>query len=115
MTHDGSMNSSATETENALLAESLATANIPTLLLVLVSMTGDLSWLEPPFQPTPAKGLSDNDTGGLPEEIQQRIREGGLAEILEWRAGNPIAIPAPSEELMVKMINVAMGHLIPDE
>jgi 4-hydroxyacetophenone monooxygenase len=40
-------------------------ANIPTLLMCLVQLTGDTRWLDPPYQPIRAGGISDNDTGGL--------------------------------------------------
>ena len=59
-------------------AEAVAIANVPTLLMVLVQLTGDLGWLEPPYRVAREGGLGDNDTGGLPEELQREIRDAAL-------------------------------------
>lgn len=56
-------------------------ANIPTLLMVLVQLTGDLRWLEDPYRPTRGRGMNDNDTGGFPERIQAEIRAAALDSI----------------------------------
>jgi 4-hydroxyacetophenone monooxygenase len=96
--------------ETARFADAVAVANVPTLLMVLVQLTGDLHWLEEPYRPTKSRGLSDNDTGGLPEEIQDEIREAALQAILEWRDGAPPAIPEPSDELLIRMMSVTMGE-----
>lgn len=95
--------------------EAVAIANIPTLLVVLVQMTGDRRWLEDPYRPTRTKGLGDNDDGGLPERLQDQIRDAALAAIREWRAGKPLAIPAPSADLLVEMMSVSLGETVPPE
>jgi hypothetical protein len=69
------------------LAEGVAAANVPTLLMVLVQLTGDMKWLEAPFLPKKARGLSDNESGGLPEDVQATVRREALAAILAWRSG----------------------------
>jgi 4-hydroxyacetophenone monooxygenase len=101
--------------EKQRLAEAVAIANIPTLLMVLVQLTGDLRWLEEPYRPSRERGVNDNDTGGLPEPIQAEIRAAALDAILAWRAGKPIAIPEPSPELRRKMLSRAMAEEIPPE
>ncbi|MAT05172.1 MAG: monooxygenase [Acidimicrobiaceae bacterium] len=93
----------------------MADANIPVLLMVLVQLTGDLRWLEPPYRPRRAHGMGDNPTGGLPEHVQSEIREAAVAAIDAWRAGEPVAIPEPSDELLVEMLAAAMGEPVPDE
>jgi hypothetical protein len=52
------------------LREALLSANIPTLLMVLAHVTGDHSWLEPPYVPTRTIALNDNDTAGFSGELQ---------------------------------------------
>ena len=104
-----------TTTNEQQFAEAVAIANIPTLLMVLVQLTGERHWMEPPYRPTRARGMGDNDTGGLPEPIQQEIREAALEAILAWRAGRPVAIPEPSSELLVEMLSCAMGEHVPPE
>ena len=101
--------------DDELLAEAVAIGNLPTLLMVLVQLTGDLHWLEEPYQPLRARGVGDNDTGGLPEPVQAEIRKAALEAILAWRAGRPVAIPEPSPELRLKMLSCAMGEKIPSE
>jgi 4-hydroxyacetophenone monooxygenase len=96
-------------------AQAVAIANIPTLLMVLVQLTGDLRWLEEPYRPSRGRGVNDNDTGGLPEAIQAEIRTGALDAIMAWRAGKPIAIPEPPPELRRKMLSRAMAEEVPPE
>ncbi|SRR5579875_1924329 len=98
-----------------LFADAVAIANIPTLLMVLVQLTGELRWLEAPYRPSRARGVNDNDTGGLPEPIQSEIRAAALDAILAWRAGKPVAIPEPSPELRRTMLSRAMAEEVPPE
>ena len=93
----------------------IADANIPTLLMVLVQMTGDTMWLQPPYRPSKGSGLGDNDSGGLPENIQQEIRSAALDAIMAWRGGRALAIPDPKPELLVEMLSAAMGEPVPPE
>ena len=93
----------------------VAVANIPTLLMVLIQLTGDLAWLDEPYRLSRTKGMSDNDSGGLPDDLQARIRAAALDAILEWRAGKPMAIPEPPDDLIVRMLSASMGEPIPAE
>ncbi|WP_416898664.1 MAG: flavin-containing monooxygenase [Minwuia sp.] len=101
--------------ERGLFEEAVEVANIPTLLMVLVQLTGDLGWLEPRYRPSRGQGLDDNDSGGLPEELQKEVRDASLKAILDWRAGKPIAIPDPEPDLLVKMLSISMGEPVPEE
>src|SRR3989441_3997182 len=96
-------------------AEAIAIANVPTLLMVLVQLTGDLRWLEEPYRPQRARGMGDNDTGGLPEPIQAEVRQAALEAILAWRAGRPVAIPEPSSDLRLRMLSWTMDEKVPAE
>ncbi len=95
--------------------DAVAVANIPTLLMVLVQMSGDMRWLDPPYRPSRGNGLGDNDSGGLPEDIQAEVRTAALAAMIRWRTGEPIAIPDPSPDLLVQMLSTAMGEPVPSE
>ena len=97
------------------LGAAVAVANIPTLLMVLVQLTGETRWLEPPYVIARTKGFADNDTGGLPDTLQAELRAAALTAIKAWRAGAPIAIPEPSPDLMVRMLSVSMGEEVPPE
>jgi 4-hydroxyacetophenone monooxygenase len=101
--------------DEQLFAEAVAMANVPTLLMMLVQLTGEHHWIEPPYRPTRPRGVSDNDDGGMPESVQTEVREAALEAILAWRSGRPVAIPKPSQELLVEMLSCAMGEAVPEE
>lgn len=101
--------------ELSLFQAAVEVANIPTLLMVLVQLTGDLGWLEPRYRPSRGQGLDDNDSGGLPEDVQKEVRDASLKAILDWRAGKPVAIPDPDPDLLVKMLSISMGEPVPEE
>ncbi|MBA0126795.1 NAD(P)/FAD-dependent oxidoreductase [Haloechinothrix sp. YIM 98757] len=97
------------------LAEAVDSANIPTLLMVNTQLTGDLGWLSERYRPSPTRGLEDNDTGDLPADVQAEVRTAAVEAISAWQAGEPPAIPTPSDELMVRMLSFCMGDEVPDE
>ena len=90
-------------------------ANIPALLMCLVQLTGDLRWLEDPFTPRRARGLDDNDTGGLPEDVQRRIRDAAYDALVGWVEGAPLELPRPSNAQLATMLTVAMSEAVPEE
>lgn len=96
-------------------AEAIAIANCPTLLMLLVQMTGDLRWLRDPYRPTRTQGIGDNDSGGFPRHIQDEIRREALAAVRAWLDSRPLAVPVPSDELMVEMLSVSVGEQVPAE
>ena len=52
------------------LRAALAEANVPTLQVLTIQLTGDERWIQPPFTPTRCRGIDENDSGGLSEELQ---------------------------------------------
>ncbi|MGR3700925.1 MAG: flavin-containing monooxygenase [Paracoccaceae bacterium] len=110
-------NNQSTRTESldeTRLAEAVSIANIPTLLMLLVQMTGDMRWLDDPYRPRRARGLEDNDTGGLPDDIQTEIRAAAHDAILAWSKGEPLALPNPDPEMLVHMLQTAMDEPVPE-
>ncbi len=101
--------------EEQIFSDAIDVANIPTLLMVLVQLTGELHWLEEPYLPKRQPGLGDNDTGGLEPRHQQEVREAALEAILAWRDGRPIALPEPDYDLIVRMLSVSMAESVPTE
>lgn len=95
------------------LRSAVEVANIPTLLMVLTQITGDLGWLEEPYKPTRGRGLSDNDTAGLSPELQQQVRDAAVTAISQWFRDGRLAIPEVTEELAVRMLGHSMGETIP--
>lgn len=97
------------------LRESLEVANLPSLLMVLVQLTGNLQWMQEPFLPTRSAGISDNDDGGFPPEVQRMIRDAAFDAISEWKVTGDVVLPRPSYEMLRQMLSVTMGEEVPLE
>lgn len=106
---------SAAEPDIARLRHAVAAGNIPTLLAVLVEMTGDDRWLTDRYRPTRSRGMDDNSTGGLAPEIQEEIREAVVEAVLAWHeSGCPPRRPA-DEQLVTTLMNFTAGETVPHE
>lgn len=103
-----------TDVDRDLLRAGIRQGNIPTLLAVLYQMSGDARWLRPPYTPGRARGLDDNDDGGLPPEIQDEIRDAAQQAIFAWLDGAQLAIPAPDHQTLANMLSVSMHEPVPD-
>ena len=68
------------------LASAIAEADIRCLLMVLVHMTGDARWLEPPYLPKRDIRLIPDPEAGVPREIQDEIR---AAVVRLFASGTP--------------------------
>lgn len=101
--------------DRGLLRQGVDQANIPALLLCLVQLTGDQAWLEAPFAPRRGRGLDDNDTGGLSDEVQRTIRDAAYDAILAWAEGAPLNLPRPSNAQLAAMLSVAMSEPVPED
>ena len=96
------------------LEEIARSGNIPTLLMLIYQVTGDGRWLEDPFRPTRTRGLSDHDSGGLPDGIQAEIRHAAALACRRLLDGEPPAIAAPTPEQMSVMLGVCVGESVDD-
>src|SRR6202171_5384596 len=90
------------------LSSAIAEGDIRVLLMVLVHMTGDERWLEPPSKPRRDVCLLTGPQAGVPPEIQNEIR----AAVLKLFAnGEPKpVITDPGDELMLKMMRAGLGE-----
>src|SRR3954468_14161037 len=95
------------------LSSAIAEGDIRVLLMVLVHMTGDERWLEPPYKPKRDVRLIPDPQAGVPPEIQDEIR----AAILKLFAnGEPKpAITDPGNELILKMMRTTLGENVAPE
>src|SRR5439155_26459187 len=95
------------------LSSAIAEGDIRVLLMVLVHMTGDERWLEPPYKPKRDVRLIPDPDAGVPAEIQQAIR----AAVLNLFAnGTPRPdITDPGNELMLKMMRACLGENVAPE
>ncbi|MFF5259976.1 flavin-containing monooxygenase [Actinomadura viridis] len=101
--------------DEAVLRDALATANLPTLLMVMFQLTGDRTWLRDPYRPQRTRGMSDNDTGGFGPEVQAEIRDAALRILMAWGDGEPAALRMPDEPTIIEMISSCMGEEVPPE
>lgn len=97
------------------LAEGVAAANLPSLLMMLVQMTGDFRWLEEPYRVSRAYGIDENDSGGLSEAAAAAVRAAAVQAILDWKRTGAVALPDPDEALLVRMLSASMGDSVPPE
>jgi 4-hydroxyacetophenone monooxygenase len=98
----------------AELREITESANLPTLLMLIYQFTGDPRWLEPPYCPTRSKGLSDHDTGGLPESVQHEIKLAGAQALHGLQRGHVPAIGTPTADQTSHMLGVCVGETVDD-
>jgi 4-hydroxyacetophenone monooxygenase len=96
------------------LRSALEVANSPTLLLVLSQLTGKMHWLAEPYRPRRGEPLSDNDTGGLPDELQREVRDAACEAILAYESGEPEVVDVPVEQL-ADMLSIAVMEDVPRE
>src|ERR1700761_4663093 len=95
------------------LSSAIAGGDIRVLLMVLVHMTGDERWLEPPYKPKRDVRLIPDPQAGLPREIQDEIR---AAVLKLFAAGEPRpAITDPGNELMLRMMRAGLGENVAPE
>src|ERR1700720_4490662 len=95
------------------LPSAIAEGDIRVLLMVLVHMTGDERWLEPPYRPKRDVRLIPDPEAGMPKEIQDEIR----AAVLKLFAnGEPKpVITDPGDELMLRMMRAGLGENVAPE
>lgn len=96
------------------LRSALDEANIPTLLMVLVHLTGDRRWLDERYRPRRARPLDDNDTGGLSPEVQEEVRAASLDAALAYLAGG-LTPSDLSHDDIARMLEISIVESIPRE
>jgi len=101
--------------DRAALADAMEHANLPSLVPVLYQLTGDRRYLADPYRPTRSRGMEDNDPGGFSPELQAEIRAAAVDAVLAWAAGRPPAVPAPTGEALLELVELAVGEPVPPE
>src|SRR3954471_24651639 len=95
------------------LASAIAEGDIRVLLMVLVHMTGDERWLEPPYQPRRDVRLIPDRAAGLPRDVQDEIRA-AIVKLFENGEPKPV-ITDPGDELMLRMMRATLGENVTPE
>jgi len=101
--------------QRAVLADAMEHANLPSLVAVLYQLTGDRRYLADPYRPTRSRGMEDNDLGGFGPEVQAEIRAAAVDAVLAWASGRPPAVPAPTGDALLELIELAVGEPVPPE
>ncbi|HEV7212493.1 MAG TPA: NAD(P)/FAD-dependent oxidoreductase [Blastococcus sp.] len=101
--------------DSAQLRAAVPHGNIPTLLAVLFQLTGDPAWLGERYRPTRSRGMDDNRSGGLSEEVQQEIVDGVVHAVLAWSSGRPAALERPEGDQLATLMDFVMGETVPHE
>ncbi|MBR0714617.1 NAD(P)/FAD-dependent oxidoreductase [Bradyrhizobium liaoningense] len=95
------------------LASAIAEGDIRCLLMVLVHMTGEERWLEPPYLPKRDIRLIPDPDAGVPKEVQDEIR---AAVVRLFADGTPRPVIAdPGAELLLKMMRACLGENVAPE
>ncbi|MGW0039443.1 FAD-dependent oxidoreductase [Gordonia sp. NPDC003376] len=100
---------------DAELSAAIADANLPILLGCLALITGDDTWIEAPFLPTPPPDLGDHDGGGLDERTAATIRDAATTLLRGWRDGALTLADSPAPERLSHVLATMLGDRVPDE
>src|SRR5882762_11323231 len=95
------------------LPSAIAEGDIRVLLMVLMHMTGDERWLEPPYKPKRDVRLIPDPDAGLPQAIQDEIRA-ALVNLFAHGHPKPV-ISDPGDELMLRMMRACLGENVKPE
>ena len=95
------------------LPSAIDEGDIRVLLMMLMHMTGDGRWLEPPYRPQRDVRLIPDPQAGLPPEIQREIRA-AVVQLFAGGAPRPV-ITDPGNELMLRMMRATLGENVAPE
>ncbi len=94
------------------IAQALQEASIPTLMMSMVHMMGDVSLLDSAIRPA---GVYINEYQGfMSEEDKQTVRAQALEVIRSYRDGGCVLPPPPSPAIVHKMMQFMLAAEVPD-
>ena len=59
--------------------------------------------------------MDDNDSGGFAPDVQAEIRAAAVDAVAAWADGAPPAVPAPTGDALLELIDLAVGEPVPPE
>jgi 4-hydroxyacetophenone monooxygenase len=104
-----------TQVTRLLVENYIAEADVPVLMLVLVHLTAERRWLEPPFRPKRDTYFFADASGGLPAELQAQVRAAAVDALFAWHEGSLTPPGEPSDELYLEMMRVCVAEPVPPE
>ncbi len=99
--------------DDAFIAQALERASIPTLMMSLVHITGDIGLLRGPIRPKQA--VMGEVQGRMSEEETVQVRTHALEVLKAYRDGGCKPPPAPSPEIVHEMMSFLVGEPVPDD
>jgi 4-hydroxyacetophenone monooxygenase len=99
--------------EDAVIAEALKSASIPTLLMSLVHITGDPRLLRDEIRPQ--RAVLGETQGGLGAGQKDEVRALALEVLKTYRDGGCRLPPPPSPETVHQMMSFMVGEEVPDD
>ena len=99
--------------DDATLARHIADLSVPTLMLSMVHMAGDMSVLD--GLPLPAGIYLNEVQGFMSDEDQQIVRDRALTVISNYRDGGCVLPGSLSADLIHEMMNLLVVQEVPDE
>lgn len=101
------------------LRAALTDVNLPTLLVVMIQLTGDDHWLSDRFRPAPIVvpegGLFPNDSGDYSSDIATEIREGAFELIKTLRDEGGTMPATPDVKQMRHLMEFSTAEPLEDE
>src|SRR5688572_25332095 len=98
--------------DDPTIAAALEDVSIPTLLVSMVHLTGDPSWIRSELKP---QGLFLNEVQGyMSEPDKAEARRRALQAIVDFRDGGCVLPPPPSRELVKEMMAFLACEEVPD-
>lgn len=97
------------------LHEMLREASIPALIMCLAQITEDDLWLEEPFRPRRDTNLFADESGGLPEDVQQTVRDAAERVLGEIERGERVLPNLPTAQQFLRMMRVNVAEDVPEE
>jgi 4-hydroxyacetophenone monooxygenase len=99
--------------DDAALVEAVQSANLPTLLMVLVHLTGDVNLLRGEIRPQ--RATPQRPDGGLGGEQAAQVRARALEVLRAFRDGGGALPPLPGDELLSEMMSFSLGQPVAPE
>lgn len=93
----------------------LEDANLPSLVPALFQLTGEHRWLSERYRPSRSRGMDDNDPGGFAPHVAAEIRTAAAEAVAAFDAGLAPAVPAPTGQALVELLELATGEPVPTE
>ena len=101
------------EEDDAAIEEALKDANVPSLMMALVHLTGETEIVHGDIRPE-ARNMADPQAG-VTEEQQAYVREKALEALKAYRDRGCTLPPPPSEAEVMEMMHCLIGEPIPGD